>query len=132
MYITELDHFVLTVKDIDATVEFYTTVLGMKQVSFGENRQALQFGIQKINLQQQDNKIEPHAAQPTPGSADLCLVTESLWERSLTMYNHAGWQSLQVRCRVQVQPEIFCQSISGIRMAISSKSPTIQGNDPAR
>jgi catechol 2,3-dioxygenase-like lactoylglutathione lyase family enzyme len=30
MYITELDHFVLTVKDIDATVEFYTTVLGIE------------------------------------------------------------------------------------------------------
>jgi catechol 2,3-dioxygenase-like lactoylglutathione lyase family enzyme len=48
----------------------------LKQVSFWDNRQALQFGSQKINLQQQDNKIEPHAAQPTPGSADLCLVTD--------------------------------------------------------
>jgi catechol 2,3-dioxygenase-like lactoylglutathione lyase family enzyme len=76
MYITDLDHLVLTVKDIDATIRFYTTVLGMLQVSFAGNRQALQFGNQKINLHQQDDQIEPHAAQPTPGSADLCFITD--------------------------------------------------------
>ena len=76
MYITDLDHLVLTVKDIDVTIRFYTTVLGMAQVSFAGNRQALQFGNQKINLHQQDNEIDPHAAQPTPGSADLCFITD--------------------------------------------------------
>ena len=76
MYIIKLDHLVLTVKDINATILFYTTVLGMKQVIFAGNRQALQFGNQKINLHQKDDIIEPHAAQPTPGSADLCLITD--------------------------------------------------------
>ena len=76
MYISELDHLVLTVKNIHATIRFYTTVLGMEQVSFAENRQALQFGNQKINLHQQGDEIEPHAEQPTPGSADLCFITD--------------------------------------------------------
>ncbi len=76
MYITDLDHLVLTVKDINATIRFYTTVLGMVQVSFAGNRQALQFGKQKINLHQQGDEIKPHAAQPTPGSADLCFITD--------------------------------------------------------
>ena len=75
MKVKELDHLVLTVKDIDKTTEFYTTVLGMKQVTFGKNRQALQFGTQKINLHQQNDEIEPHAIKPTPGSADLCFIT---------------------------------------------------------
>ena len=76
MYITKLDHLVLTVKDIHATILFYTTVLGMKQVNFAENRQALQFGNQKMNLHQQGDEIKPRAAQPTPGSADLCFITD--------------------------------------------------------
>jgi catechol 2,3-dioxygenase-like lactoylglutathione lyase family enzyme len=52
MKIDSIDHVVLTVKDIDATCEFYTKALGMEIVTFGENRKALSFGSQKINLQQ--------------------------------------------------------------------------------
>jgi catechol 2,3-dioxygenase-like lactoylglutathione lyase family enzyme len=90
MYITKLDHLVLTVKDIHATILFYTTVLGMKQVSFAENRQALQFGNQKINLHQRDNIIEPHAAQPTPGSSDLCLITDIPLEQVIDHVQSCG------------------------------------------
>ena len=90
MYITKLDHFVLTVKDIHATILFYTTVLGMKQVSFTENRQALQFGSQKINLHQQNNEIEPHAAQPAPDSADLCLITDISLEQVIDHVQSCG------------------------------------------
>ena len=50
MKIDSLDHVVLTVKDIDATCKFYAKVLGMEIVTFGENRNALSFGSQKINL----------------------------------------------------------------------------------
>ena len=48
--IDRLDHFVLTVANIDATVEFYARVLGMADVTFGQGRRALAFGSQKINL----------------------------------------------------------------------------------
>tara|TARA_B110000483_G_C18093793_1_gene503071 strand:+ start:545 stop:931 length:387 start_codon:yes stop_codon:yes gene_type:complete len=73
--ITNLDHFVLTAYSIEKTVEFYTTVLGMEKEIFGEGRVALKFGTQKINLHQAGKEIEPKAALPTPGSADICLIT---------------------------------------------------------
>jgi catechol 2,3-dioxygenase-like lactoylglutathione lyase family enzyme len=73
--IERLDHLVLTVADIDRTVEFYERVLGMTTVTFGAGRQALTFGSQKINLHQAGHEFEPKAHVPTPGSADLCLIT---------------------------------------------------------
>jgi catechol 2,3-dioxygenase-like lactoylglutathione lyase family enzyme len=44
-------------------------------VTFGTARTALQFGGQKINLHQLGYEFEPKAQTPTPGSADLCLIT---------------------------------------------------------
>jgi catechol 2,3-dioxygenase-like lactoylglutathione lyase family enzyme len=73
--IDRIDHFVLTVRDIDATCDFYSRVLGMEVVRFGAGRTALRFGAQKINLHPLRNDIALKAAQPTPGSADICLVT---------------------------------------------------------
>jgi catechol 2,3-dioxygenase-like lactoylglutathione lyase family enzyme len=73
--IDRLDHLVLTVRDLRATVAFYTSVLGMTEVTFGDGRTALQFGQQKINLHEAGHEFEPKAAQPTPGSADLCFIT---------------------------------------------------------
>jgi nicotinate-nucleotide adenylyltransferase len=70
-----LDHLVLTVVDIPATVAFYSTVLGMQAQHFGDGRVALHFGPHKINLHQAGWEVEPRAATPTPGSADLCLVS---------------------------------------------------------
>ena len=70
-----LDHFVLTVADIDATCAFYTRVFGMEVQTFGPlGRKALHFGRQKINLHQRGKEFEPKAAHPTPGSADLCFI----------------------------------------------------------
>jgi catechol 2,3-dioxygenase-like lactoylglutathione lyase family enzyme len=74
MKIERLDHLVLTVTDIQAACDFYTQVLGMEVVRFGDRRYALQFGQQKINLHQAGKEFEPKAARPTPGSADLCLI----------------------------------------------------------
>jgi len=75
--IERLDHLVLTVADIERTVEFYARVLGMRAVTFGAGRRALGFGRQKINLHLAGQEFEPKAAVPTPGSADLCLVTST-------------------------------------------------------
>src|SRR6266567_3869992 len=75
MKIDSLDHVVLTVKDIEATWRFYAKVLGMEIVAFGENRKALSFGSQKINLQQLGRESTLKAEKPTPGSADVCFIT---------------------------------------------------------
>jgi catechol 2,3-dioxygenase-like lactoylglutathione lyase family enzyme len=74
--IDHLDHLVLTVTDLDATIAFYTSALGMHLVMFG-NRKALRFGEQKINLHQAGNEFEPKAKRPTPGSGDLCFITKT-------------------------------------------------------
>src|ERR1700749_3723527 len=70
----QLDHIVLTVANIHATADFYSEVLGMDIVTF-EGRTALRFGDQKINLHQRGHEFKPRAAQPMPGSADLCFIT---------------------------------------------------------
>jgi catechol 2,3-dioxygenase-like lactoylglutathione lyase family enzyme len=72
--IAALDHLVLTVADISRTREFYQSVLGMAAVTFGDGRQALRYGQQKINLHQAGASFAPHAQVPTPGSADLCFL----------------------------------------------------------
>jgi catechol 2,3-dioxygenase-like lactoylglutathione lyase family enzyme len=81
--IDHLDHVVLTVADIDATVAFYTSALGMELVVFG-GRKALRFGQQKINLHQVGKEFEPKAAHPTPGSGDLCLITKAPLEQVIS------------------------------------------------
>ncbi|WP_063892469.1 VOC family protein [Paenibacillus sp. Leaf72] len=74
--IKRLDHFVLTVSKLEATIHFYTQVLGMKEETFGVNRKALRFGNQKINLHEAGKEFEPKAEHPLPGSADLCFITD--------------------------------------------------------
>ena len=79
--LTAIDHLVLTVADMDATVAFYRDVLGMAVQTFqaadGSTRTALTFGAQKINLHPASGPFDPKAAHPTPGSADLCFLTDT-------------------------------------------------------
>jgi catechol 2,3-dioxygenase-like lactoylglutathione lyase family enzyme len=77
MPITGLDHVVLTVRDLTASVRFYVEGLGMALCEFEDGRKALHFGAQKINLHVSGREFEPKAQAPTPGSADLCFLTDS-------------------------------------------------------
>jgi len=77
MKIHALDHLVLTVKDIEQTCAFYRDVLGMTIRTTAGNRRAIHFGTGKINLHRQGAEFLPHALTPTPGSADLCFLTET-------------------------------------------------------
>lgn len=90
MRIDRLDHLVLTVADIDAAIDFYTRVLGMEAVAFGAGRRALAFGTSKINLHQAGREFEPKAAHPTPGSADLCLITANPLNEIIADLEHHG------------------------------------------
>ncbi|ARS42257.1 VOC family virulence protein [Sphingobacteriaceae bacterium GW460-11-11-14-LB5] len=76
MDIKNLDHLVLTVANLESTCRFYSLALGMEIIEFGENRKALKFGNQKINLHQYGCEIEPKAFKPMPGTADLCFITD--------------------------------------------------------
>jgi catechol 2,3-dioxygenase-like lactoylglutathione lyase family enzyme len=76
MQLRRIDHVVLTVADLDATIAFYERVLGMRHVVFGD-RHALHFGDAKLNLHPEVNDYPPlKAAVPTLGSEDICLVAE--------------------------------------------------------
>jgi len=72
--IDRIDHIVLTVFDIDRTIDFYSRVLGMEPVTFAGGRRGLAFGRQKLNLHQAGREYEPKALRPAPGAIDLCFI----------------------------------------------------------
>lgn len=72
--INHIDHIVLTTVDEDACVDFYQGVLGMKLEVFNQNRKALMFGNQKINIHVKGKEVEPKAHLPVPGALDLCFI----------------------------------------------------------
>lgn len=77
--LTDFDHLVLTVADLQATIAFYRDALGMSPETFaagGGTRHALMFGRRKINLHEAGREFEPKSMRPTPGSADLCFLSE--------------------------------------------------------
>jgi catechol 2,3-dioxygenase-like lactoylglutathione lyase family enzyme len=90
MLIKALDHLVLTVSDIAATCEFYERVLRCAVVTFGDNRTSLRCGDQKINLHQSGVELFPCAGQPTPGSADLCFITDTAIDDLIDHLNNCG------------------------------------------
>ena len=90
MKITALDHLVLTVADIEKSIAFYTQVLGMKEITFGEGRKALLFGRQKINLHQRGAEVLPNAQNAACGTADLCLLTDTPLPQVLTELQQHG------------------------------------------
>ncbi len=92
MRIIGIDHIVFTVKSIEKTIEFYCGILRMTEVTFGEGRKAILFGKQKINLHEVGKEFEPKALFPTPGSIDICLITDTPLEEvkaRLSEYNIA-------------------------------------------
>ena len=75
--IDHIDHIVLTTRDLAACMHFYSEVLGMKLERFRtptEERLALKFGNQKINLHEWGKEFSPRAHVAVPGSLDLCFI----------------------------------------------------------
>jgi catechol 2,3-dioxygenase-like lactoylglutathione lyase family enzyme len=93
--ITSLDHVVLTVRDPDATVRFYRDGLGMELRTFDEGRTALHFGAQKINLHVAGREFSPRAEVATPGSADLCFLTERPLDEMAKHLEGLGYSIIQ-------------------------------------
>ena len=92
--IASIDHFVLTARDVDATVAFYTRILGMTAEQFhpadGTVRWALVFGANKINLHQADKEFKPNAADATVGSQDVCFISDDPLEVWLKHFADCG------------------------------------------
>ncbi len=73
--IESLDHLVITASDLQATVDFYTSVLGMEHVAFGNGLHAVRFGSQKFNIHDAATDVAPKAHNIVPGAADFCLIS---------------------------------------------------------
>ena len=93
MKVSHLDHLVLTVADIEISCQFYQSALNFEVITFGENRKALKFGNQKINLHQVGKEFEPKALHPTAGSADLCFIAETPLEEVIA---HLQTQNIDI------------------------------------
>ena len=93
--VVSLDHLVITVQDIPQAIKFYVEILGMTEVTFGDNRKALSYGQQKINLHKFGEEFEPNAAAPLPGSADLCFIIDGELEEFIEHLNDNNIEILQ-------------------------------------
>ncbi len=88
-----IDHLVLTVADVDKSSDFYAQALGATPIIFGENRRALQIGVQKINLHPLCSPYPPVARRPQAGSADICFLSDTPL---------AQWQAHLKKCGVEI------------------------------
>ena len=91
--IERIDHFVITVSDINTTLQFYERVLGMESATFGEGRIALHFGNQKINIHPFGNEAKPNAPNAQPGTADICFISTFPIE---AIKNHLATETVDV------------------------------------
>ncbi len=94
MKLKNLDHIVLTTKDLDACLHFYRDILGMEAVN-NNGRWALTFGDQKINIHTKPGEFQPAAAHPEYGSLDLCLIVEGPIESVKRKVEEKGWEILE-------------------------------------
>jgi catechol 2,3-dioxygenase-like lactoylglutathione lyase family enzyme len=96
--IDHIDHIVLTTRDKDACIRFYRDVLGMQLVSFRtptEERLALKFGQQKINLHEWGKEFEPRAHVAVPGSLDLCFISSIPLEKVVERLSAGGIEIIE-------------------------------------
>ena len=96
MRVKALDHLVLTVRNLESSIQFYETILGMQATKFQPAnssmipRWALTFGQQKINLHPAEAPFAPYATHPKPGSADMCFLSDApltSWQEHFMKHN---------------------------------------------
>ncbi|KAF4553973.1 Hypothetical protein D9617_5g068480 [Elsinoe fawcettii] len=92
--VQSIDHVVLTCKSIPDTIAFYTS-LGMTHEPFGNGRNALKFGTQKVNLHQAGAEFEPKATLAKPGTADLCFIVTTDVDEVLQKLKAEGIEVLE-------------------------------------
>jgi catechol 2,3-dioxygenase-like lactoylglutathione lyase family enzyme len=88
--IRSIDHIVLTTRDLEKCLEFYTQALGMTLETFGEGRIALRFGDHKLNVHPPGYEAGIKAHVPTPGSLDLCFLADCPLEEVISRLKRHG------------------------------------------
>ena len=124
MRVKRLDHLVLTVASIEATVMFYTRVLGVDVVTFGPGRTSLTFGTSKINLDEAGQEFEPKALRATPGSADICLIVVNDIADVIAQLAALESPSKRARLSAPARPGPSSVATCATRTTISSDSAT--------
>lgn len=89
MQITNLDHFVLTVKDLSASIDFYHEVLGLPVIKEQTNSDfaSLKCGNSLLRLRKEENNVNAIVAKNlTAGAYDFCLETTSSVQEIIANY----------------------------------------------
>ena len=91
--IDHIDHIVLTTRDLQGCIRFYSEVLGMRLETFQTptgQRLALKFGQQKINVHEWGREFEPRAHVAAPGTLDLCFIAALPLDEVMQRLDAAG------------------------------------------
>lgn len=75
MKIERMDHLVITTEDLEKCLHFYVEILDM-ELDDNNNRYAVKFGKQKINIHRKKAEFLPAAQNVTYGSQDICLIAD--------------------------------------------------------
>jgi len=75
MKVDRFDHIVITTEDLEKCLYFYVDILEM-ELDNSNDRYAVKFGNQKINIHREKAEFLPAAQNVTYGSQDICLIAE--------------------------------------------------------
>ena len=96
MPIAGYDHVAITVADVDATIAWYERVLG-GELQYADRWRAgelpvaiVRLGGCRLSVHPASAPASPHAAAPTPGSADLCFRYDGSVQAILDGFAAAG------------------------------------------
>jgi catechol 2,3-dioxygenase-like lactoylglutathione lyase family enzyme len=129
--VDRIDHIVLNVKDVEITTAWYMRVLGMEREEFGpNNRTALKFGGQKINVRPTDATpgTWPTGVNHAPGSGDLCFITAAPPDEVIAHLHECGVPILAgpVERAGALGPirSVYCRDPDGNLVEVSSYQPS--------
>jgi catechol 2,3-dioxygenase-like lactoylglutathione lyase family enzyme len=89
--LARIDHIVLNCRDVKATADWFERVLGLQREIFGlDQRIALKFGTQKINLRPIDAENWITSTSREAGGVDICFITEDGIESARSRLEAAG------------------------------------------
>jgi catechol 2,3-dioxygenase-like lactoylglutathione lyase family enzyme len=125
--VDRIDHVVINCNNVEITAAWFQRVLGMEREDFGaQNRTALKFGGQKINLRPIDSDVRlwPTGVCAEPGTADLCFITAAPPDEVIGHLHDNGVQILQgpVERAGALGPiqSVYCRDPDGNLIEISS------------
>jgi catechol 2,3-dioxygenase-like lactoylglutathione lyase family enzyme len=72
-----IDHVVLTVHDLTATIRFYEDILDVPILCFGQDLYVLQIGSQRIALRSENRRSLTQPATMAVGASEICFLTET-------------------------------------------------------